>query len=72
MFTFDFPVIDDDVYEKDESFSLQITSASHPQIVIDGRNEVARINIADNENCEYRLYYLRYVYSVVFVSVEVL
>ena len=65
-------MIDDDVYEKDESFSLQITSTSNPQIVIDGRNQVARINIADNENCEYRLYYLRYVYSVVFVSVEVL
>ena len=50
-FTYNFPIIDDDVMEPYEVFTLVIASTDHPQVRISRRNSV-RVNITDDDDRE--------------------
>ena len=48
-FTFNIPIIDDDVMEPDEEFTVVIDSIDHPQVII-GRNDSVRVTIENDED----------------------
>ena len=51
-FNYSIPILDDDVYEINETFSVVIASSNHPQITISQTNNAANITIIDDEERE--------------------
>ena len=52
-FTYNFSILDDDVYEIDEEFTLAIHSSEHSRhIIIDQGMDTVRITIKDDEERE--------------------
>ena len=50
-FKYNFPILNDDVYEIDETFSVLIASSNHSQIKI-SRDDRADVTIIDDEERE--------------------
>ena len=51
-FTYNFSILDDDVYEIDEEFTLEIHSSPHGQVRINQRMDTTTITIKDDEERE--------------------
>ena len=51
-FTYSIPILDDDVYEINETFSVVIASSNHPQITISRTDNTADVTIINDEERE--------------------
>ena len=51
-FKYSIPILDDDVYEINETFSVVIASSNHPQITISRTDNTADVTIINDEERE--------------------
>ena len=51
-FKYNIPILDDDVYEINETFSVVIALSNHSQIKINQTNNTADVTIIDDEERE--------------------